>query len=897
VPRSVGLVGRESERQVLDEQLAAARSGNPQIVFVEGEAGSGKSSLLAHFLRSLSNATVLEASADESETLLTYGVVDQLRSDTPPEAETDPMAVGAQLLDLLDQLQSDGQVIVLVIDDLQWADRPSSRAVLFALRRLRADRVLTIISTRLGLPLDPGWTRLAGGDARVTRIRLTGLAPDNLIELASRLGLGTLSRRGAARLVAHTDGNALYCRALLDELGVGRLNAAGERGLPAPRELSGLILARVASLSQTTQTFLAAASVLGQHALVAAIASVAQLPNAQLEVDAAVGSGLLNEGSSISDLAFAHPLFRAAIYDDLSPTHRRELHARAAEVVVGRARLSHLVEASLGPDEALADEVEAIALADAAAGEAGSAAWALEQASSLSASLAEKERRLLDAAVILLNSADTAGASRILALCQSDGPRHDALAGLIGVLTGSPSTEDRLLAAWANHDPVADPEIGSRAATSLTNWMVISGRPDQALLWGNRAVASSISGSPVWAMAKTAYAYGFAAAGRSAEGIAELGFLPEVGGEVSILETDALIMRGTLRLFIDDLPGSIADLGVAASRLRTGVPSSYPVPCLVHLSDAYFRRGDWDAALTQAQLATSLAQDADRPLDLARAHARAGQVLGCRGQWDAAGSQVSAARAASDRLPQVLAIAAAAVAAVALADAREDDLDVLASAERVRATGLLGVGGRPGIFNWRPTEADALIRLGRLDDARTALGEFEAAISPFGPSSATLMLARCQGSLAAAGGEGAAAADSFAHAHRIAASVPFPFERALLNLDDGRRLRSAGDRKQAIQRLEQAHHGFSELGADPYVKRCATELGALEVEAAEQSPAALLGLSRAEMAVARLVATGLTNKEAAAELYVSAKTVEYHLRNCYIKLDITSRRELTELLR
>ena len=92
------------------------------------------------------------------------------------------------------------------------------------------------------------------------------------------------------------------------------------------------------------------------------------------------------------------------------------------------------------------------------------------------------------------------------------------------------------------------------------------------------------------------------------------------------------------------------------------------------------------------------------------------------------------------------------------------------------------------------------------------------------------------------------------------------------------------------------HRSFSDLGADPYVEACAEELAALQVTVTPDSPATFLGLSRAELAVARLVATGLTNKEVASELYVSVKTVEYHLRNSYMKLDITSRRALADLL-
>jgi hypothetical protein len=101
-----------------------------------------------------------------------------------------------------------------------------------------------------------------------------------------------------------------------------------------------------------------------------------------------------------------------------------------------------------------------------------------------------------------------------------------------------------------------------------------------------------------------------------------LGFLPVSGQEAPTDRTDALIMRGMLKVYVDDLAGAIADLGVATARLRTGLPSTYPGPCLAHLSDAYFRRGDWDAAWTHAQLATAQAQDTDRPLDLARARSR-----------------------------------------------------------------------------------------------------------------------------------------------------------------------------------------------------------------------------------------------------------------------------------
>jgi DNA-binding CsgD family transcriptional regulator len=889
-------VGRQTELRILDERLAAARLGHPQVVYVEGDPGSGKSSLLSRFLGSLTDAVVLEAGGDESETLLSYGVIDQLQPGAITDPGMDPMAVGAQLLGALDGLQADDQVAVLAIDDLQWSDRPSTRAVLFALRRLRADRVLTVVSTRIGGLADPGWARFVAGDPRVTQIRLGGLSSGDLTELAGRLGLGTLSDRGASRLLAHTGGNALYCRALLNEIGVAGLSGAGEAGLPAPRELSAVILARVGVLAVPTQAFLGAASVLGQHGLTTAIATVAQLVDAHDEMDEAVAAGVLTEGPLLSEVSFAHPLYRAAIYADLPPTRRREMHARAAGLAAGRARLAHLVAAAAGPNEALAAELEASAGASSVAGDSAASAWAMEQAAALSPTANNRDRRLLDAAAILLNAADTSAAARVLDSCQVSSARRDALVGLLEVFTGSLTAEDRLLAAWQAHDPVVEAEIGARAATSLTNWMVISGRPDQALTWADRAVAGTVDGSALRAMARTGQAFAFAADGRSPEGLAVLDFVPAAGNEVPIAVTDALIMRGILKVYSDDLAGAIADLGVAAARLHTGLPSTYPVPCLAALSDAHFRRGDWDAATAHAQLATSLAQDTDRPVDLARAHGRAAQVLACRGQWTAAQSHVAAARAAAERLPLILPMAATATAGVALASARGDLAGVLVAAEPVRATNLLHVGGRPGIFNWRAAEADALIGLGRLDDAETALDEFDAAIPSGGLDSAKLSIARGRGNLAAARGNDTHAEQAFDRAHAIEEQVSMPFEHALLSLDHGRHLHRTGDQPAAVAKLERAHRLFSQLGADPYVQVCAEALATLRVTAATASPATILGLSRAELAVARLVATGLTNREVAGQLYLSVKTVEYHLRNSYMKLDITSRRELSALL-
>jgi DNA-binding CsgD family transcriptional regulator len=893
---AVGFVGRQREVSVLKERLAQAQAGHPQVVYIEAEPGAGKSTLLSQFLASVTEAVVLEVCADEEETLLPYGMLNQLSGTPTTEPGEDPMVVGARLVDLFDRLQTDGKTVVVVIDDLQWVDRPSSRALLFALRRLRNDTVLTVVATRPEGIADSGWARFVAGNSRVTRIRLGGLTSDDLVNMVRALGLGELTRGGAVRLAAHTGGNPLYCRALIDEIGIAVLDSPNDHGLPAPRDLSAVILARVAALSGETQSFLAAASVLGQHSPVQTTLAVAGLTEAQGGPDGAVIAGLLVEGAS-SELSFVHPFYRAAIYSDLSPLNRRRLHERAADSSEGRIRLVHRVAAVLGADDALADDLEAAASRSSADGDTGATAWALEQAAAVSSLATERERRLLDAAVAHLGVADSDAAARVLAGCQASSARREALIGLLGVYRGSPDAEDRLLAAWTAHDPDSEPTIGARAATSLANWMVILGRPDEGAIWAERAVAATQPGSVLQAMARTAQAYSLGTSGRVREGLAVLSFLPASGNDVARGEVDALIMRGMLKLYVDDPSAAIADLGVAAARMRSGVAATYPVPCLVHLSEAHFRRGDWDAAVTYAQLALSLAQDGDRPLDLIRGHARSAQVLSCRGQWSSAEEHVRAARLAAARFPAALAVASCAVAAVALAAARQDHIGVLAATEPVRATNRLAFSGRPGIFNWRAIEIEALIGLGRLADAATALGEFADALPETPSPTLLLTFARCEGTWAMATGDSRRAATALARGLAVANEVSNPFERALLLFEEGRRLRAIDQRQGAVAQLEAAHRILSDLGADPYLSRCAHELDLLEVSAEAKSPAALLGLSRAELAVVRLVATGLTNREVASQLYVSVKTVEYHLRNTFIKLDISSRRELADLLR
>ncbi len=196
-----------------------------------------------------------------------------------------------------------------------------------------------------------------------------------------------------------------------------------------------------------------------------------------------------------------------------------------------------------------------------------------------------------------------------------------------------------------------------------------------------------------------------------------------------------------------------------------------------------------------------------------------------------------------------------------------------------------------GGYSWRILEIDALIGLARPAQAETALAELEAALSPAGPASAIVAAARLRGDLATATGHQAAAAAAFEKAWRHAQGLRVPLALAQLEISHGRYLRAAGQPEQAVASLRSARQRLITLGARPYLETCDRELAAAAPAGPETAPA-LSGLTPAEQAVARLVATGRSNRQAAAELYISVKTVEFHLRHVYAKLGIQSRHDL-----
>ena len=900
-------VGRAGELAVLEAAAAAARRGEPGVVLVQGEAGAGKSSLLARFASGLADAEVLRASGDEAELLLPYGVVGQLTASARGAGgrpgllaaglsdRVDPLAVGADLLVWLGLCGRGRQMVLVVVDDLQWADGPSARALLFAMRRLQADRVLVVMSARPGelARLGEGWQRFLAGDYRAGRVRLGGLGPAEVAALGRALGAGELPRQAVSRLLEATGGNPLFCRALLEEAVAAGADLGGEE-LRVPRSVAGVVRSRVGGLSPAARELVAAAAVLGQRCELTAAAALAGLDDPLLAVGEALNAGILAEqaGEATAGIGFTHLLVRRAVYEDLSPAGRRRLHQRAAGLLDRHRALGHRAAAATGPDEALAADLEAAAREAAGLGRAAQAAGWLAQAAAVSGEPAAADRRLLDALEILITYGEVAQAE-VLAARMAAGPdaRRSLLLGTLDFHAGRVAAgEARLREAWQAHDRVREPAVGAGAAGWMAGLCLETGRIGEAIEWGERAAADAAPAEMRHA-ALGFLAVALFADGRGPEGLAGLAFLPAAPAEVPVEDTTALVMRGLARILAENWAGAIADLSTAAARLRAGVPQRTGSQCLSYLAGAECRLGSWDDAVVHAELAVSLAHAADRVWEFGYVHLVAAVVPALRGDWETASGHAQMATEVGQALGAPRAIAAAAIARAVAAMARDDPEGVIDAAAAVRAMGKAVVLSLLP-HDWRSLEIEALISLGRLDQAGTALAELDAALSPAGAMTVLVDAARLRGELATAAAHHSAAAAAFETAWRRARGLRVPLALAQLEISDARRLRAAGEPQQAVARLRSARQRLITLGARPYLRACDRELAAAGAPAGAETVPPFVGLTPAEQSVARLVAAGQSNRQAAAELYVSIKTIEFHLGHIFDKLGIRSRKEL-----
>ena len=906
-------VGRRHELASLLAQAAEVRGGHPRVVLLTGEPGIGKTALAHRFVSQAQGFQLWEASGEEGEQLLSFGVIEQLVRGAPYPAGAvlanlgsqnseaqDPIWVGAGLLELLGTMQAAGPVLLL-IDDAQWADRSSLQALVFALRRLQADRVLALMVSRSGSPRGhlAGFHRLVE-HGRGAWVRVRGLDASSIRDLGVSMGVDHLSSRAADRIRAHTGGSPLHATAIFDEIVPETLREPSDLPLPSTADFAALVRSRLDGCSPEARRLVGAASVLGLSCRLAIAGRLAELREMLVPLERAMTARLLEERGSPADrlIAFPHPLVQAAAYHALGPAHRAELHERAATLVSDEASaLRHRVAAARGADPQLAADLIIFGIHASRRGSWDAAADALLSASRLTADGPERDQRMLLAAEYMLLGGAVDDVLSLVGEIEGQSPtaRRGFVLGSLAMTRGRYDKAQELLsAAYDFCDPVRDHPLAEEIAAQLARVHMGRGNGPDAALWATRSLDARRTPSPV-SDSLSVLAIGLLFAGRAPEAAASVAELPDAHALDDDALLDGFVGRGYVRLVTDDPAAAREDLAPVAERLRRRGPAHRAIEALTMLATAEYRIGDWDDASVHGQLAASLAEDADQTWLLASAHAAACAPLAGRGDWEAAAAHADAARRAADLVGAEFGIAQAAMAAACVARARGDHESVIQSLEPLLPLADLGGIGEPGILDWPIPYAEALVGLNRLRDAETVVSRFSRLAHERSRSQSIAGADRLRAILDAALGRADDAEVSFVASLATLDAVHLPFERALTELEYGRFLMRQGFNRAAVWQLEAARERFADLDARPFVTECVGALVRCGRAPSSDGGHARWRLTPQEASVARLVATGRTNRQVADELVVSIKTVEYHLANVYGKLRIRSRQELVPI--
>ncbi|QNE37424.1 helix-turn-helix transcriptional regulator [Leifsonia shinshuensis] len=928
------LFGRDRAREtiLLVAHRAIDRGG---AVLVTGEAGLGKTSLLADIAERLDGWTVLRVSADSFESDLAYATVETLvrgltalrganggpnAAIRPPAPEDDALTVGRLLLDTIDGLNGP---VCLIVDDAQWVDEPSARALRFVVRRL-SDRgfLFTAASRPQPNSVTALFDDLAATSVNHARIDLTPLTVSDTQELAEHLLGHPISRRTATRLTEATQGSPLLLSVLLGQLRDTFEQALHPAGWDLPdtaiMPLASAISAALEGADPSVRTAAEFVAVLRDPLPAPVVGSVAARLGTKLDLPGAVTRGLVLglTRDGVLWVEPAHALLADALAAELTVERRVAIHRVAAEVLDGHRALRHRVEAADTADPLLVDELLTAALAAADQGHAEQAMSYARSAMHL-ATDGELERALIELGLLAmrfrLHEQILELRPAIEALPTS--PARDAV--LLELRTLSRDVPGALeLALKLEAAPAVTPDeraIRTHVAEAIPKVLMAMGdfagvldhletarahiaecpRPeevaDPALRWlaePDEHLVRLLG----WALNSAAHA------GRPdlfAPLTAELDTL--LAQHESPAAVDALVARSRVFILGGDVERARADLARANELVRR-FPSSWTAGFVRTIyAHILFLVGEWEESVTLADTAVALALDETDlscwPIALwTSALVRAG-----RGEADSVGDRLRSAARADPRF----------------IGSYDGDLPFLARAELARALGrpeeqlqatvdAEAAATRASTLGWLSYRVDALAALGRAAEARAA---FERCTAPG-------LWRPYYGSLRWLEGrvlEAEDRRDEAVTAYREAAQeARFAFPEAVAALDAGRLLVAgrllADGHHDAEALLESAAATFRRLGASSYLARTAQYLDEVrsgtgaadgEREAAAADP--LASLTTRERQVAHALAAGMTNKEIAERLYVSVTTVNFHVRNILAKLGMRSRRELRSL--
>jgi DNA-binding CsgD family transcriptional regulator len=898
------IVGREEELASLHAFVSEARGG-PAGLVIEGDAGIGKSTL---WLAGVEHARaqglrVLSSRPAEAERGLAHAglgdLFDDVLDDVLPalslprrralevallleEASGDPVdhrALAVAVREVLQRL-SEREPILIAVDDVQWLDPSSSSALVFALRRLGANRVLLLLARRLEDKPQPSELEQVLGPERVQRLPVGPLSVGALHRyLRDRLG-GPFARQTLLRIHERSGGNPFFALELARVLDV---DLDPLEPLQVPETLEELVRARISGLPASTRDALALASALGTT-------SESLLEQAGVAADAlgaaAVANVIERENGTIR---FTHPLLSSVLYRDLGE-ERRSVHRRIAEIVEDPLlRARHLALSRDKPDADVARVLDDGARLAADRGASAVAAELAEQALRLTPvdGRDERHRRALAAARAHHAAGEWTRAQTIATdlLAETEiGPWR--VEGL--VLLADLESADRSAAML---------EEALREAASLPALQAVI---HCRLAWATRfkngsehiraalELAEQLEDDVLRARARAVQAIlgWFAGDAKTPQDLPALAhdFATAVGGE-------QLVQEATLAVVNTLAPSSTRDEARAFFEREHQEWRERDEPrsarALWGLSWVEFWAGRWKIAAAHAASAHDIS--IQYGLEVPQDHLPIAVIAVHRGQFELAREHSERAlRLAEEQFvfhpPQHMAI----LGLVALwTGDRSAAAEWLGKADRRAAE--LG-WGEPSVRWWSADYAEMLLELGRIDEAVRVVDVWEADGTRIGREWVLAHVTRCRGLVAAAQEAIDEAASLLQQAVAQHEEVGDPFGRARALLGLGIVRRRARQKRAARVAISDALGGFEQLGAATWVEKARAELGSIGGRRREE------GLTAAELRVAALVAEGQTNREVAAALFLGERTVASHLTHIYAKLGVRSRTELARRL-
>lgn len=916
------VIGRAAERRRIGTMLESARKGRSAALLIEGEPGVGKTVLLEDAAGRAAGMTLLRARGIESEVDLPFGglaqlaghITDLVRHLPPPQRHalqvalaledsprpvSDRFAVGAGLLGLL-ALAARKCPLLVVVDDAHWLDGPTIDALHFAARRLDAEGVLLLIGSREVHRGRPWFDD-------VPRLGLNGLDLAAAQQVLARQGVRDLSPARLSRLVKMTGGNPLALVELPRLMTLPELTGEIPEHNPLPigsllQVAYGRRLSLLPEESRDALLVLALLDSADRRIVDACLKAFGTRIDCLEPAEEAMLISFSAEGP-----VFQHPLIRSAVVQAAPPGRRREAHAAAAAALahsalpVNRARRAwHAAAAVTGSSE------DAAVLLDQAAAQALhlaghlSASLAWERAAELSPSHADRTRRLLDAAESGYNAGEADRARRLLDAVGQFHPdaegqcRATRIVGLLETWGGRPLEAHRRLTETATRAAAGHPLPASRLLMEATVSAVLAGHTEKALSAANRARELTEGRDATLALASQ-LTLGFAhiSRGESAIGLPLIDLDDAVIAFVSA-DPNALTFASMLlfcRIVVDEFDAAERlQQTVSGLAAQTGAAGLMPFVLASRATVAY-RRGSWDVALASAYEAIQLAVDTGRLNDQIMALAVAALVEAGLGQEAESRRHIAEVRtqaaASGTSAVEVQAHAVTGLLELSLGNHGEAVRALESAREACTGLGLMELAH----WQWAPELCEAYVRLGRHADAEPVVDLLDWHADRTRRPIVAALAARCHGLLLT----GEMAEQCFITALRWHDQAGRPFERARTQCCFGEQLRRAKQRTRAREQLESAWRTFRALGARSWEERCRTEIAATGVRLApaRQGPAALL--TPQELQVALTVAAGASNREAACQLFLSPKTVEYHLKHVYDKLD-TSRKSLADAL-